>query len=281
MLRWIVGQLVRSLLTSRVATQPTAPTASAQTQRTASDDTKPNVSADYALAVLSSYDAETAVFCDRMKDVVSTHAAGFSVRTGTISGRRIAVAAVGDDWTTAARATEAIATAYHPQLVVAVGFVTGLSTDIARGDLVVARQIVGEAEQRVALDVAGESTKTIHFGTLTTVRASPVGPSERKQLGDAYSALAADRIALPVGLACGREGIPMMAVVAVTTAVGDHSSRHVAHLLSQRSLAGKAGALVGSLFRKPSTARELWQLNETNLTAGSRLAEFLTRLISA
>lgn len=235
---------------------------------------------DYVLAVLSATPQETAGLRDLMKAVVTTRAAGFTVHTGTLSGKRIAVSAVGEDGDTVARATEAVVAAYHPQLIVAAGFVTGLAEGIRRSDLVIAQRIVDDAGQRVALDLSAATSAGVHVGTVATVPTWPAGPSARKQLGQTHAALAADRIAMPVALTCQQEQTPMMAVGVVTTAVDDAPSREVAHLMRQQSLAGKAGALLGGMVRRPSTARDLWQMKEATWQASDRLARCLAGLLA-
>ena len=110
--------------------------------------------------------------------------------------------------------------------------------------------------------------------------AIPTSATERKELGAAHGAMAADGIAHAVALACQREQVPMLALGVVTTQFDAQTPRDLSHLFRQKTLAGAAGALLGGVVRRPAAARDLWQMKQLTWQASDRLADFLAELIA-
>ena len=285
MVRWIVGQILQSLVRGQLAAgrheQPEE--SEHRTRSTSAGHHTSEVASTererYALAVVAPNKEESAGIIDRMKSVVSTRAAGFDVRTGRLAGRRVAVAIVGPDFDHTSRITEALITAYHPQLIAAAGFVTSLADKLVPGDIVIANRIVGTDGQRVLLDIRAQSGGGLHIGTLLTLDEERSIQSAVAASTTTPAALAADRIALQVARTCQRESVPMMAIGAVTASAADHPAE-ISHLFRQKSWAGKAGALLGGIARRPSTAKDLWKMKESAWQASDQLATVLIDILS-
>jgi hypothetical protein len=58
--------------------------------------------------------------------------------------------------------------------------------------------------------------------------------------------------------------------------VDDELPEEVDHLLRQKTLAGRAGALAGALWRRPSSAQDMWRLQEISLEVAPLLTARLT-----
>src|SRR5206468_3980589 len=91
-------------------------------------------------------------------------------------------------------------------------------------------------------------------------------------------ALAIAPSARTVAEICRRHQIPFFAVHAIRQGLDDQTSREVRHFKRQKSLAGKLGAILGAVTRRPSSVKEMWQSAEDAIVAGDRLAKVLSEL---
>ncbi|OHB84476.1 MAG: hypothetical protein A2V98_15340 [Planctomycetes bacterium RBG_16_64_12] len=70
-----------------------------------------------------------------------------------------------------------------------------------------------------------------------------------------------------------------MAVRVISDAVDDELPRDVKRLIEQQTRAAKLGAVVGAVWNRPSSVKDLWKLREDALVASDRLAQFLASTI--
>ena len=74
------------------------------------------------------------------------------------------------------------------------------------------------------------------------------------------------------------ELVPFVALCVVTDGPDDELPQDIQFLLARKSPAGKAGALAGTLLRRPSHLKQLWKMKETALAAAETLAQWVARL---
>jgi hypothetical protein len=72
---------------------------------------------------------------------------------------------------------------------------------------------------------------------------------------------------------------PFMAVRVVSDAADDELPPDVERLLVQKTNAGRLGAALGSIWRRPSSLKDMFQLQQNAIAASDRLAKFLAGLI--
>lgn len=276
MLRQKVGDVVKSAVTSAKVEEQAVPA-----QDSLPDQRQPTCD----IAVICSHDREITALVDRMKGVVQTRAAGFLVRTGTLGRKRIVVAVTkperGSVITNGVRQiAEAVILAHEPTFVAAIGFATALTENLSLLDIVIADKVAGESDEKISLNPSAAASSGISIGTLLSLDVTLKTPGERAPLSGKHSAIAADRIALPVALACQQHRVPMLALHVITTAVDEETPADIDHLLAQKSIAGRTGALLGGLFRRPGVAGNLWELQKTIWEASDRLANCLTKFLA-
>ena len=102
---------------------------------------------------------------------------------------------------------------------------------------------------------------------------------EKQQLGRRHDALAVDMEAFAVAEVCQERHVELLAIRAISDAVDDELPPDIGKLLAQQSFAGQLGAAVGSIFRRPATVKDLFNLHQSALASSSRLAKFLGMLI--
>ena len=118
-----------------------------------------------------------------------------------------------------------------------------------------------------------------HVGRVATLEGALPPAAEREALGARLGVLAAEASARGVAEVCQSLKAPFLAVHVIRHALGQETSAEVRNLKRQKSLAGKLGAVLGAVTKRPASVKEMWQSAEDTLVAGDRLAEVLTELI--
>jgi len=221
---------------------------------------------------------------DLLEGTVRTRGHGFVVRQGGLKGRHVAVVRSGAGPEAASHAAEAILTGHQPQWVISAGFAGGLSPELARHDLVMADGLVDADGNRLAIDLkvdpgSLEQTPGVHVGRLLTVDRVLRLPQEKRSLWEKHQALAVDMESYAVAEVCRRRQVRFLAVRIITDAVDDKLPPDVEGLLKQKTYAAKLGAVVGSVWSRPSSVKDMWRLKENALVASDRLAKFLASTI--
>ena len=234
---------------------------------------------DVSLAVVATRRDAVEPLCERLEGAVATAGAGFELRLGKLIGQRTVVAV--DDRECVADATSSVILAHQPALVVAVGLATALVKQLSRGDLVLAESFVAQGEEVVRIDLRPNTQNSVHVGRLLSITALPKAAKSRLEMADEFGVLAADSSAYGVARACRELQCPMMAAHVVTMEVDDQRPADVEHMLEQRSWAGRAGALLGGVTRRPGAATDLWNRQQQLWQAGERLAEVVVQLLPA
>jgi len=230
--------------------------------------------------------AEAAGVVDRLGDSVTVAGHGFDLRLGRFAERHVAIASAPAE--RAGQAAEALLRGHRPTLLIAAGFAESLSSSVSREDVVLATEIVQETQDNgiaifpTALADLGQpivKRPGMHLGRLVTWKAAIPAGDQRLELGRRLDALAADETAAAVAEACRQCAVPLLAVYVIRHGVKEAASRELRHLRRQTSVAGKLGAFLGVVTRRPGTVKEMVQSAEHALVAGDRLAEVLGELL--
>ena len=223
-------------------------------------------------------------FVEKLSDVVSTHCHTFVERAGYLRRSRIVVVETGCGRTKAEQATEDAIAIHKPSWIVSAGFASGLNDNLQAHDIVMADRIVDTDRNHLSVgfkmdaDVVRE-TEGLHVGTLLTVNDIICNPATKRDLGKKHDALACDTESMVVADACRQAKVRFMSVRVIRDTVDQQLSRDVQTLLRQDSVAGKLGAATGTLFRRPSSLKQLWkEKKQAQLTSG-HLAKFLLGVI--
>ena len=238
------------------------------------------------LAVVMANSLESGSFEDRLACTTTVRGAGFLVRQGVVQGRHVAIMLVGTKPDQIMRGVEALLSGHSPRLVAAAGFASGLGNRLEPGDLVVADCILSAGGEPMLLDRALDRellTRTLRLftGRLLTLEQSIHRPAEKRSLGEEHKALAADRQSVSVAKVCRREGVPFFAVRVIVDSVDEEVPAEVRRLTSRKTAAQRIGAIAGSLVRRPSAIKDLWNVYETSLAASQTLAKFLESVLAS
>lgn len=262
------------------------------------DDDQPPEPCHVGIVVALSQEAGGLI--DRLSGGIDIAGAEFKIREGGLSGRRVAVVVSRPGRKAAARAAEALIAGHAPRWVISAGFAGGLVDNVARGDIVVADEIVAGGDvpsnedsanegRPISVDVPNELAATgaeksikakLHVGRFVTVDALATTPDRKRALATAHDAIAVDMESLAVAEVCRREQRAFLAIRIVSDAVDDALPAEVSNLIKQKSLAGQFGAVAGALFKRPSSIKDLYRLKEDALLASDSLAKFLEAVVA-
>ncbi|HEV2969240.1 MAG TPA: hypothetical protein VGY55_04560 [Pirellulales bacterium] len=238
------------------------------------------------LGIVVTNSLESGCFEDRLACVITLRGDGFVLRQGALHGRNVAVMISGAKSQQTVFAVEALVHGHSPRLVVAAGFASGLTDRLERGDLIVADSILGVTRELLPLDRTLDrnllsATPRLHVGRLLTFEQPVRRPAEKRLLGQEHGALAADGQSLTVARVCRGENVPFSAVRVIVDAVDDELPPEIQRLTSRKTAAQRIGAVAGSLVRRPSAIKALWNAYESSLAASETLAKFLESLAAS
>ena len=280
-MHWLIRRYLGQKLQEKVAERAAA--ASSTQESAGGSAADPPLAADVALVFALWNEAGGLV--DHLQGVVTRRGPGLVTHEGMLGAARVVVATSGPGREAARRATEAVLRGHRPRAVVTAGFAGGLDDTLRRGDLLLADTVVDCRGGRLTMGTSlpgaqGAASQACHTGTLLSVDQVVRTPAEKRRLGQQYHALAVDMETYAVVEICRQHKVPLLAVRVIHDAVDDQLPREVDHLLRQQTLAGRAGAVTGALWRRPSAAQDMWQLQQTGIEVSQRLALLLTDIVT-
>ncbi|MEX0793672.1 MAG: hypothetical protein WD045_11080 [Pirellulaceae bacterium] len=277
--------LLRSLVTHWIQQQ-----ARTTLQETLSQRANESVSAEEAtsqpisLVVQFALGIESAGLHDLLEGRVRAHLGELPVVVGNLGPVRVACVDGGVGRIKALAATERILTHIKPAMLISAGFAGGLVSGLRKGNVVVADEVLNEAEDRFPLTLPGPrdqlaAAKGVHVGRLLTVDRIIREPAEKKQLGERLEAIAVDMETFAVAKVCAQHETPLLSIRIISDSVDQPLPRHLERLVQQKTTSRMLGAAAAAIFNKPSSIKEMFDLHGTAVKASDSLASFLAGII--
>lgn len=215
--------------------------------------------------------------CQRVK---AYSGAQFKFYGGFYDGIRIAIVQAGTGPARARRATHAMLDAHEPRWIISTGFAGALLEDVKIGHIVVANEIVGIQHDPLAIDLVMQSdvARGLHVGRTLTVDHMVRTIAEKQALAAQSHAIAVDMESLTVAAVCRERKTRFMAVRAISDDLSADLPSEVFGLVGETG-AVRLGAVLGSLWKRPSSLKDMWHMREHALTAATHLADFLDGVI--
>lgn len=237
------------------------------------------------VGVVFALGAESGGFEDLLQNKVEIIGKGVTVRQGRLDERQVAVVRSGAGREAAAAATEALLDGHDPPWVVSTGFAGGLVPELACHDLLMVDHLVDTSGKRLGIDLHVDrqwlaAAPGVHVGRLLTADHVVRLPDEKRALGKQYDALAVDMETFAVAEVCARREVRFLAVRIISDPIDEELPEDIEKLLQQKSTAGRLGAAVGSIWRRPSSFKDMLRLKEDALLASDKLARFLAGVIT-
>jgi adenosylhomocysteine nucleosidase len=195
------------------------------------------------------------------------------------------VAETGVGGQAAAKAADDILAFHAPRWLISAGFAGGLADEIRPGHLVLADKIGNTGGETLSIGLPCDrewiaQARGVHAGKLLTVDEIVRTEAEKRSSAERHGAIACDMESFAIAEVCRDRRTPLLSIRIVTDAVDDTLPAEIDRLMRQTSLAGKLGAAAGAVFKRPSAAKELWDLRGTALKASDRLAKFLVSMLA-
>jgi adenosylhomocysteine nucleosidase len=236
-------------------------------------------SADAARAdigLVCSLPLEISPFLGRCQRVKTYTGGQFKFIGGIYDGIRIAIVEAGTGMERARRATLALCDAHQPDWIVSTGFAGALRPELNVGNIVVANEIVESTGPSLTIDLKMNSdpAQGLHVGRTLTVDHMVRTIVEKQELATQTGAIAVDMESSAVAKACRDNKVRFMAVRAISDDMSKDLPVEVLSLVGETG-AVRLGAVIGSLWKRPSSIKDMWRMREHAMTASERLADFL------
>jgi len=223
---------------------------------------------------------ELAPFLEQCEKVKQYTGGAFTFRGGHFHGLRIAVVESGAGQTRARRATLALLDAHTPRWLLSAGLSGALRPELKIGDIVVADSIVGPAGDAVALDLSmrADPERGWHVGRIAMADHIVRTAAEKQALAAQTGALAVDMESLTVAQVAQQSRTRFMAIRAISDDATTDLPPEVLAILGPTGSV-RAGAVAGALWKRLSSAKDMWQMREQATRAAERLASFLAGIV--
>ncbi|MFQ5732533.1 MAG: 5'-methylthioadenosine nucleosidase [Planctomycetaceae bacterium] len=170
--------------------------------------------------------------------------------------------------------------AHSPKWVIACGYSGALRDGTAVGDVVMADAVVDThgRELRVDLNMSAEGQKRLHVGRFLTSDEMVRSVADKRALGEKHDAIAVDMESLPVAQVCRETGTRFLAVRAISDDLTADLPAEVVSVLGDTG-SFRLGAMLGAVWKRPGSVKEIWRLREQTMIASDRLAKFLQGVV--
>jgi adenosylhomocysteine nucleosidase len=215
---------------------------------------------------------------DMLRGSVTIRGEGFKAKEGELHGRRIVVFRSEAGQANAAHAAETLIDGHKPRYVLSAGFAGGLSPQLKRHDILLPNEVMLESSKSIAIPPVPLGVETAIVGKLLTADRIIRTADEKKSLCESTGAMAVDMETFAVAEVCRRRSTPFRAVRIIHDTADETLPPDIEKLLDQKTEAARLGAAIGTLWKRPSSIKDLWALKENSLVAAKKLAEFIAKL---
>lgn len=241
---------------------------------------KPDVGLIFALGI------EAGCTEDLLEDAVTVAGPEVATRHGLLQSTQVAVMTSGSGQERAAKAARLLIEAHRPRYVISAGFAGGLVDSVSRNHVVMVERVVNESGDSVSLDLqvdraSLDALPNVHAGTLLTVDRVIHSPEEKRRLGEEHGTAIVDMETYAVAKTCASLNTPLLAVRIVLDGVDDRLPTDLEPLMEMdgKGLLFKAGAVSSTIFKRPSSVKDMYRLKEDALVTADHLARFLASMV--
>ena len=242
------------------------------------DDSIQSTRADIGL--VCALPLELSEFLSRCSKVKTYTGGSFTFRGGFYDKIRVALVESGLGGSRARRATAALLDAHSPRWIVSTGFCGALVPDLKTGQIIVANEIVNPAGEVLSIDVGMESDESrgLRVGRTLTVDRMVRTVAEKQKLSETSGAIAVDMETYEIARLCRERKTRFLAVRAVSDDLSADLPPEVLSLVGETGSV-RVGAVIGALWKRPGSYKDMWRLRENAILASERLAKFLSGVV--
>lgn len=215
--------------------------------------------------------------CERQRSYTERN---LTFRGGIYDGIRIVVVESGAGMAKADRATRDLIEVHSPKWVLSCGFAGALQPQLGLGEIVAVNQSADEHghDLQIDLKMASDPARRLHVGKLVTVGKIVRTVAAKHELAAKTEALAVDMEAYAVARVCQELHRKFLAFRVISDDLATDLPPEVMSIFGDTG-AVRFGAVVGSLWKRPSSITDLWKLREQATQAAEHLADFLDGVV--
>ncbi len=232
------------------------------------------------IGIVSALPIEMGAFLDRCERQRKYSGGEFVFRGGRYDGIRIVVVESGLGFAKARRATQALLEAHTPPWLLSCGFAGALRSDMKIGDIVIADSLCDTHGQQLSVDVhmPADPEHGLFVGRMLTIDHMVRKVEEKQALAEQFDAIAVEMESLAVAQVARETGTRFLTVRTISD---DLTADLPPEVLSVVGSTGtmRLGAALGSIWKRPSSVKEMWQLRESASKAAEQLASFLDGVV--
>ena len=232
------------------------------------------------IGLVSALPLELGDFRDRCRKLKTYTGGKFTFRGGFYDSIRVAFVESGPGLANAKRATHALLDAHSPRWVISTGFCGALVSELKVGQIVVSNQIANSVGHELNVDIGINSDPERGLVVGRTISVDPMVRTiaEKQSLAELTHSVAVDMETYSVALACQERKAKFLAVRAVSDDLSADLPSEILSLVGE-SGAVRIGAVVGALWKRPGSYKDMWRLREQAASASEHLARFLDGVV--
>ena len=233
------------------------------------------------IGIVCALPMEIAPFFERCERVRKYTGGPFQFRGGRYDEIRVAAVVSGVGFVKARRATQALVDAHSPAWILACGFAGALQPEMKVGQIIMADAIVDAHGNQLSVDVnmPADPGRGLHVGRLLTADGIVRTVAEKQALAAQWKALAVDMESLAVAQVARDTKTRFLAVRSISDDLSADLPPEVVAVTGTTGVA-RIGAALGSLWKRPESAKAMWQLRGAAQTAAEQLANFLDGVVT-
>lgn len=233
------------------------------------------------IGIVCALPIELKPFLDRCEKVRTYKGGSFRFRGGRYDQVRIAVVESGLGFARARRATTALIDAHSPKWLLSCGFSGALLPEMKIGHIVIANSIIDTHGQQLKLDVnmPADPERGLHVGRFITTDQMVRLVADKEELHTRHAAIAADMESLAVAQIAREHSIRFLSVRVISDDLSVDLPPEILSVIGE-SGSVRLGAALGSIWKRPGSVKDMWQLRENAVHAAERLAVFLDGIVT-
>ncbi|MHC2067930.1 phosphorylase family protein [Bremerella sp. T1] len=239
---------------------------------------KPEVVVLFALGI------ESAGFKEKLESATPVKMEKRTVTVGKLGGQVVGVVETGVGRNSAAAAAKDVIDIIGPTWIISAGFAGGLVSELKRGHVVMANRVTDLEGNEVAIPLnlteqQIEATQGLASGKLLTVDRIIRTVEEKRELGEKHSVVAVDMETLAIAQSCHEKHTKLISVRIISDTVDQPLPKDLEKLMSQKTTSGMLGAAAATIFNRPGSIKDMWNLNAMANKASDKLAGFLSGVV--
>ena len=212
---------------------------------------------------------------ERMTNPQRLSGAGFDTAVGTIGDNLVVAATPASEPADFARILSALRNAYQPQLVLGAGFSQAIGPSTQLGAKIIASRVVKKREHGETESFRMSSVDGLPSDWGTGVLAEGDMDASDESLS------ANNNWCFRFAQACADHATPAAVATVINQKVGEGVDSEVQNVLRQPSTAGRAGALLRALWRRPSSIVDLAQRKSREWENQEKLADLVESILAS